>query len=107
MKDAMWKVDPGGGFRFSDRLAGQDVLFRDDNVDVGPLRTALLQHFAGRVATVADINRFVLVDAPYRESHWNRKVMGPLEKEGRVEVVTSSRKKGYGFPKGTVVRFLA
>jgi three-Cys-motif partner protein len=37
MKDAMWKVDPGGGFRFSDRLAGQDVLFRDDTVDVGPL----------------------------------------------------------------------
>lgn len=107
MKDAMWKVDPGGGFRFSDRLAGQDVLFRDDNVDVGPLRTALLQHFAGRVTTVADINRFVLVDTPYRESHWNRKVMVPLENEGRVKVVSSPRKKGYGFPKGTVVRFLA
>ena len=48
------------------------MLFRDDNVDVGPLRTALLQQFAGRVATVDDINRFVLVDTPYRESHWNR-----------------------------------
>ena len=98
---------PGGGFRFSDRLAGQDVLFRDDNVDVGPLRTALLQRFTGRVTTVADINRFVLVDTPYRETHWNRKVMVPLEREGRVEVVTSPRKRAYSFPNGTVVRFLA
>jgi three-Cys-motif partner protein len=107
MKDAMWKVDPGGGFRFSDRFAGQDVLFRDDTLDVGPLRTALLERFVGRVATVDDINRFVLVETPYRESHWNRKVMVPLEREGRVQVVASPRKKGYGFPKGTVVRFLA
>ena len=107
MKDAMWKVDPGGGLRFSDRLAGQDVLFRDDNVDVGPLRTALLRHFASKVTTVADINRFVLVDTPYRESHWKTKVMVPLEQEGRVEVVTSPRKRAYSFPTGTVVRFLA
>ena len=27
MKDAMWKIDPGGGFTFSDRMAGQDVFF--------------------------------------------------------------------------------
>lgn len=26
MKAAMWKVDPGGGYMFSDRLADQDVL---------------------------------------------------------------------------------
>jgi hypothetical protein len=107
MKDAMWKVDPGGGLRFSDRLAGQDVLFRDDAVDVGPLRSALLHQFAGRVATVADIEHFVLVETPYRASHWNRKVMVPLEREGRVEVVTSPRKRAYSFPEGTVVRFLA
>jgi three-Cys-motif partner protein len=107
MKDAMWKVDPGGGFRFSDRLAGQDVLFRDDAVDVGPLRRALLQRFTGQVTAVAEINHFVLVDTPYRASHWNRKVMAPLEREGRVQVVASTRKKAYTFPEGTVVRFLA
>jgi hypothetical protein len=83
------------------------VLFRDDTVDVGPLRTALLQRFTGRVTTVAEINQFVLVDTPYRETHWKRKVMVPLEREGRVEVVASPRKRAYSFPDGTVVRFLA
>jgi hypothetical protein len=33
--------------------------------------------------------------------------MAPLEREGRVEVVTSPHKRAYSFPNGTVVRFLA
>jgi three-Cys-motif partner protein len=36
MKEAMWRADPGGGYRFSDLLAGQDVLFSEDFLDVGP-----------------------------------------------------------------------
>jgi hypothetical protein len=47
------------------------------------------------------------LDTPSRESHWKRKVMVPLEREGRVEVVASPRKRVYSFPDGTVVRFLA
>src|SRR5262249_44610615 len=45
MKDAMWRLDPGGGYRFSDRLAGQDILFDESVMVTGPLREALLRHF--------------------------------------------------------------
>jgi hypothetical protein len=51
MKDAMWKVDPGGGITFSDRLAGQEVLFSGAGVDLVPLRQALLKKFPARRST--------------------------------------------------------
>jgi three-Cys-motif partner protein len=105
MKDAMWKVDPGAGIRFSDRFAGQEVLFAGENVDVAPLRRALLRRFAGCQVSVDEINRFVLRETPYRESDWNQRVLRPLEQEGRLQVVTSPRRRPFTFPKGTVVRF--
>jgi three-Cys-motif partner protein len=105
MKDAMWRVDPAGGLQFSDRLAGQDVLFGGSDVDTAPLRTALLEHFAGQEVTVGAIEEFTLVQTPYAASHWNRKVLAPLEKEAVIEVAASPRKKRYTFPAGTVVRF--
>lgn len=105
MKDAMWKVDPGGGIRFSDRFAGQEVLLAGENRDVAPLRKALLQRFAGRQISIAEINRFVLLETPYRESDWNQRVLKPLEKEGRIQVVTSPRQRRFVFPRGTIVRF--
>lgn len=85
MKDAMWKVDPGGGNRFSDRLAGENVLFMPEP-NLVPLRKALLQHFSGqRGVPVADIEWYALLDTPYRETHV-RPVLRPLEKEGLISV---------------------
>lgn len=104
MKDAMWRVDPGNGNVFFDRLAGEDVLFQPEP-NFGPLREALLREFRGRTVAVEDIHQFVVVNTPYAGSHWNRKVLNPLEKEGLVEVITSPRLKRFTFPPGTVVHF--
>ena len=85
MKDAMWKVDPGGGNTFSDRLAGQDVLFVPDP-DLTPLRWELLRHYAGqRHIAVEPIIEYTLVHTPYRRAHV-RPVLRALEKEKTVEV---------------------
>jgi three-Cys-motif partner protein len=105
MKDAMWKVDPGAGTQFSDRFYGREVLFTGNNVEVAPLRGAILQHFVGREVRIEEVIEFVLTETPYAYGHWNRLVLNLLEKEGAIKVVKSSRKKRFTFPEGTVIQF--
>lgn len=105
MKDSMWRVDPGSGCRFSDRFAGQDVLFGGADVDTGPLAAALKARFAGQDVSVADVEVFTLTETPYSASHWNRRTLVPMEKSGQIRVVSSQRSKNYTYPPGTIVRF--
>jgi three-Cys-motif partner protein len=85
MKDAMWKVDPGGGFMFSDRLADQDVLFTPEP-DLRPLRDHLLQYFAGqRSVPVESLEWHTVLYTPYRETHV-RPILRKLEAERVVRV---------------------
>ncbi|MFK4020890.1 hypothetical protein [Streptomyces albogriseolus] len=102
MKDAMWKVDPGGGFQFSDRLAGQDVLFTEEAVDTEPLRQALLERYKGRRVSIAVLEQFTLINTPYRKTHLRKPVLTPLEREGIIQVERPGRS---GFPAGTWVTF--
>lgn len=102
MKDAMWKIDPGGDFRFSDRLAGQTVLFIEDLLDTGPLRKALLAEFAGRTVTIDQLEEFTIVRTPYKKSHLRRPVLTPLEKNGEIQVKRPGKS---GFPSGTEISF--
>jgi hypothetical protein len=105
MKAAMWSVDPASGVQFSDRLHGQEVLFSGSRVDLDPLKIELLEHFQGRTVSVDEIEEYVLAATPYSASHWNRGVLSPLERDGQVEVVRTTRQKRFTFPPGTVVRF--
>jgi three-Cys-motif partner protein len=85
MKHAMWKIDPGGEYTFSDRLAGENVLFTLEP-NLRPLRDDLLRHYAGRQnVTVPEIERHVLLDTPYLDTHI-RKVLRPLEGDQRIRV---------------------
>jgi len=103
MKAAMWKADPGGGFRFSDRLAGQDVLFSEGALDVEPLRHDLLRRFAGQEADVTVLERYVLLETPYRETHLRKPVLSPWDKDGTIAVIREPNKRQ--FPPGTRIRF--
>lgn len=101
MKDAMWKVDPGAGNRFSDQLAGTQVLF-EAMPDFEPLRAALLSAYAdGPGTAISEIERFVLVETPYRKAHV-RQVLRVMEQNREVTV---SRPGRHGFPAGTTVAF--
>ena len=101
MKDAMWKVDPGSGVQFADRLAGQEVLFAGDRLDVAPLRKAIVARFVGEQVSVNEVEKFVLVETPFAASHYNQQILKPLEDEGLIEVVESTRTRRGTFPPGT------
>jgi three-Cys-motif partner protein len=103
MKDAMWSIDPTTGVRFSDRLADQDVLFQPEP-DFRPLRAGIFQSFAGRTVSVETIEHYVLVETPYKASHYKKHVLKPLQDEGLVQPVSGQGKYGT-YPAGIVLRF--
>jgi len=101
MKYAMWSIDPGGGYRFSDRTSGMDVLFQPEP-DLRPLRAAVLKRYTGRTGvSISDIEWFAILETPYRETHV-RGVLRPLEAE---EVIRVRRPGQRGFPEGTLIDF--
>lgn len=102
MKDAMWKIDPGGDFTFSDRLAGENVLFVPEP-DMRPLRAELLSHYAGqRGVTADDIDWHVVLHTPYRQAHV-RPLLRTLE--GRNEILVNRPPKKKQFSKGVTIDF--
>jgi three-Cys-motif partner protein len=103
MKDAMWKIDPGGGNMFSDRLAGEQVLFQLEP-DLAPLRDELQRHFAGqRQVVVEDIIQHALIHTPYRRPHV-RPVLTQLERDKAIDVHRPPAKRQ--FSEGVTVSFL-
>lgn len=85
MKAAMWKIDPGGGYTFSDRTADHDLLFTLEP-DLRPLREAILRRFASvQDVPIEDIEWFAILETPYRETHV-RKALAPLENQKRITV---------------------
>ena len=78
MKEAMWGVDQGGEFRFSDATdPNQAVLFGNEpRFDL--LERQLLAHFGGRDASVEEIEHFVVAETAFRETHYKR-VLKKLE----------------------------
>lgn len=108
MKDAMWAVDPSGGFRFEARLAGQSVLFSGAALDTGPLREALTKRFGGRIAAVEEVEDYVLFETPFRTGHLKRLTLDPMEAAGEIVAVArpagETRRKGT-FPAGCRITF--
>lgn len=105
MKEAMWKVDESGAFRFSDATAGaaQLALPFTSAPDVTPLRRAIVERFAGTTTTVGEIEEFVLADTPFRETHYKKQVLGALERDGAVTVVDAKSGRRAGtYPEPTM-----
>lgn len=80
MKEAMWRVDESGSFKFSDATAGQLALPFTKEPDFGALKRALVTRFAGQVTTVDDVEEFVLADTPFHTGHYKR-VLVELERD--------------------------
>ncbi|QFG23724.1 three-Cys-motif partner protein TcmP [Actinomadura sp. WMMB 499] len=102
MKNAMWKIDPGGGYTFSDRLDGQDVLFTPEP-DLRPLRREFMLHYTGKSNISAEeMEWYTLLRTPYRETHV-RPVLRKLEREGAIKVNRPMGRKQ--FAKGVTIDF--
>lgn len=102
MKEAMWKVDPGGTFQFSDRLAGQDVLFVDEP-DTTPLQRSLATHFAGKTVTFPQVEEYVLVHTPYASKHIKTLTLKPMQLSGQISC--SNQTRPGTFPDRTLIAF--
>ena len=105
MKEAMWKVDPGGGFMFSDATNfDQAVLFQPEP-DRHALRRLIGERFANRQATVQQIENFVVDDTPFLATHY-RKVLGEMEDAGDLRHLgTGARRRGTYADKSATVEF--
>ena len=103
MKDAMWSLDPVAGQRFAGSTGGQSVLFQDEP-DLGPLRDAIVEQFAGRDVTVDEIERFVVEGTDYKPTHYKKGVLKELEGNDEISCLTD-RKRRLTYPSGTVLRF--
>ncbi|MFH1717663.1 MAG: three-Cys-motif partner protein TcmP [Planctomycetota bacterium] len=92
MKRAMWKVDPGGGFRFSDKdNPSQLNLFRDYQDEM--LAEDLSVSLEGKVRTVSQVKEIVLTQTP---AYTYTKALKLLEKEHKLIVINPPprRRKG-------------
>lgn len=107
MKEAMWKVDESGEFRFSDATNPAQTLLFEKQPNFVELRRQLLVQFAGKSATVAEIEEFVLAETSFRETHYKNQLK-ELEKEGLLVPINppaNRRARTYPDPR-LVLRFV-
>ena len=102
MKQSMWRVAPGGDFRFEDRLAGEPVLFEVEP-DFMPLRHALQAQFGGRTASIEDVIAWVVAETPYHSGQVKLKTLKPMQEDGLITSPNQKRKNQY--PDGTLIAF--
>lgn len=109
MKEAMWKVDEMGGIQFSDATDPRQMVLFDGGPEPGDLRRRLQTEFRGRIVSVDDIENFVVVHTPYRETHFKRQVLKPMELDIPPEIkITDApgRRIPGTYPSGTMIEFL-
>jgi hypothetical protein len=75
----MWSVDRSGEFTFSDATDLNQMVLFGAEPQYDHLRRQILARFAGRVATVGEIEEFVLTETAFRETHYRRQILKPLE----------------------------
>lgn len=109
MKAALWKADESGGFQFSDTTdMAQSLLFQTEP-DFADLKHRIYQKFNGQQVRVDDLERFIVVETPYRETHYKTNVLRPMELSipPELEIIhrTGQNRRGT-FPPGTVIKLL-
>lgn len=108
MKEAMWKVDEAGEFRFSDSTDPNQFVLFEKAPRTAVLYSQIVSKFASESPTVAEVENFVVIDTAFRETHY-KKILKSLETESKLQVLNapSGRKKGtFGNPK-MKVQFVA
>ena len=79
MKEAMWKVDEAGEFRFSDATNRDQLVLFEREPQYELLKGEVLARFRGGEASVQEIEEFILTETAFRETHYKRQVLKPLE----------------------------
>ncbi len=104
MKRAMWKVDPTGGFRFSDKYSTSELdLFADFKDEL--LADQLSLKFRGERLSLDQVREFVLTET---RAYLHKPGLRLLEKKGLLEVDAPAKRRAGTFPDGHMqIKFLA
>ena len=106
MKESMWRVDPSGEFKFSDATDPRQLVLFGREPDFRLLRQQVIKRFQRQQTTVEAVEEFVVVETAFRETHYKRQILIPMEKDRQIEVLRSPRCRPFTYPPGTVIRFL-
>lgn len=109
MKEAMWNVDKSGTFQFSDATynPSQPTLFEIEP-NYKELKQLIINKFKGKTVGVEEVELFVVVETPFRETHYKRQVLKSMEESLLPEIVVTAlknRRKGT-YPEDTKIQFL-
>lgn len=104
MKDAMWKVAPTGGYRFSDATNQNQMTLFGAEPDYDQLRREVLHNFSPGDTTIEAVEEFVLLKTAFRVAHLRKYVLVPLETEAKLSPLTP-RHRVRTYPAGTGLRF--
>ena len=105
MKQAMWKVAPFGAYSFRGETIGQ-FSFGAQAVNFEELDGALIEEFGMNNHVAFDsIEEFICSDRTLFHSGQLKGRLTQMEKAGTLIVDKSTRKRGRGYPPGTLLRF--
>lgn len=107
MKEAMWKIDKSGTFQFSDATynPNQPVLF-EPKPNFELLKKILLREFKGKSVRVAELENFILTQTPFRETHYKKQILIPMEKSSEIKIKCEGKRRKYTYPMHCIVEFL-
>ena len=106
MKEAMWKANESGEFNFSDATDPNQLVLFEKAPNFPVLQGHLLAAFSGTDVSVGDIEKFVLTETAFRETHY-KGILKSMEKEtGQLKVISApaGQKIGTYGDSGIVVR---
>ena len=107
MKQAMWKADPFGDFRFTGRM-GDQMSLEMKAVDFGLLQSQLRERFGiGQWIRIESAEEFMSSDKTLFHSGQLRNALKRMESDKTLEVDSASRKMRKNSLKGRRFRFLA
>ena len=108
MKEAMWKVDPTGTYKFSDVTGFEQTRlmnFQSEPYWVQNAAEMVYQHFRGKTATEKEVHKFVVSNTQYI---YRKTILQSLEKCQPSKILNvSNRKKRFSYPKGCTITFCA
>lgn len=106
MKEAMWKVDEGGAFSFSDATDPTQLVMFTAEPHFQALKQAIVSRFSGETVSIEEVENFVVAETAFRETHLRRPILQPMEAAGELTIVRAKegRRKGT-FPEKTRLSF--
>ena len=106
MKEAMWKVDKTGSYRFSDLSDPRQIYLIDYETQpywVPSAADLVYRKFRGQIVAEEEIHKFVVIETPFI---YRKSILQHLEKSSPSRIVSVTyRKKCLTYPDGCFVTF--